>query len=256
MGVQLVLATEPTPGRANEDFAITAPSWVVVLDGATPRAEVDAGCAHGPAWLVRRLAAALAGGLARDNREPLADLLADAIEATCADHAQGCDLGNPDSPSATVAMLRGSGESLDWLVLADSAVVLDIDGEVRAVVDDRTARLQSYTAEAVRAARNSTGGFWVASTCPAAAYEALTGSVESSRVGRAAVLTDGATRLVERFGLMGWQGLLDLLDALGPAELIRRTRCAEHRETVEERSGRRGKHHDDATAVLVRLPAS
>jgi hypothetical protein len=67
------------------------------------------------------------------------------------------------------------------------------------------------------------------------------------------VLSDGAARLVERFGLLDWRGLLDVLDHEGPAELIRRTRRAEESETEAERAGRRGKRHDDATAVLVRF---
>lgn len=231
---------------------LAGPGWVVVLDGATPRPGVDGGCVHGPAWLVRRLAAVLAGRLVDERAEPLAELLAAAIRDVRSAHGGGCDLGDPDSPSAAVALLRRRGPALDWLVLADCAVVLDdVDGDVRAVVDDRTAHLPGYTAEDVRAARNSPGGFWVASTRPEAAYEALTGSAETRSVRRAAVLTDGATRLVERFGVLDWRGLLDVLEAEGPAELIRRTRAAETAETAAERAGRRGKHHDDATAVLV-----
>ena len=48
-----------------------------------------------------------------------------------------------------------------------------------------------------------------------------------------------------------WTELLDLLTDDGPAELIRRTRHPELAETEGERAGRRGKKHDDATAVLV-----
>jgi hypothetical protein len=50
---------------------------------------------------------------------------------------------------------------------------------------------------------------------------------------------------------MDWPQLLDLLTTAGPAELIRHTRQAELRETETERSTRRGKKHDDATAVLI-----
>jgi hypothetical protein len=249
--VRSQLATRPTPGARNEDYVLAGPGWVVVLDGATPRPGVDGGCAHGPAWLVRRLAAALSDRLVDERAEPLAEVLAAAIEDVRSAHGGGCDLGDPDSPSAAVALLRRRGPALDWLVLADCAVILDVDGDVRAVVDDRTAHLPGYTAQDVRAARNSPGGFWVAATRPEAAYEALTGSAEAHLVRRAAVLTDGATRLVERFGVLDWRGLLDVLEVEGPVELIRRTRAAETAETAEDRAGRRGKHHDDATAVLV-----
>lgn len=251
--MRILYATESTPGRPNEDYVVAGPGWAVVLDGATARPGVHGGCGHGAGWLVRNLAGGLATRLAGEHGEPLADLLADAIAAGCEAHADTCDLGNPDSPSATVAMLRRYGETLDWLVLADSPLVLDLGGEVRVVRDDRVDRLPGYTTEAVRAARNSPGGFWVASTRPDAAYRAVTGNVPVKEVRCAGIFSDGAARLVERFGLMDWAGLLRLLDEAGPAELIRRTRAAERAETDAERSRRRGKHHDDATAVFVRF---
>jgi hypothetical protein len=251
VSMQITFATEATPGQVNEDFVVAGADWAVVLDGATPQADVDGGCVHGPAWLVRRLGGRLAQFLAEGTGEPLEEMLAEAIKTTADRHSGSCDLSNPDSPSAAVAMLRTTGQALDWLVLADSPVVLDLDGTVRAVVDDRVAHLPSYTVEAVRAARNSLGGFWVASTRPEAAYEAMTGSAATARVKRAALFSDGAARLVERFGVTDWKGLLDLLDRLGPVRLIERTRAAERAETDDERAGRRGKKHDDATAVAV-----
>ncbi|MFC6879870.1 MULTISPECIES: protein phosphatase 2C domain-containing protein [Actinomadura] len=232
----------------NEDFAAVGPGWVVLLDGATAQPGVESGCRHDPAWLVRRLGGLLAARLALEGGEPLADLLAENIKAVAEQHALSCDLGNPDSPSATVAMLRRREERLDWLVLADSPVVVDVAGEVRVLRDDRVDRLPAYTAQAVREARNAPGGFWVASTRPEAAYEALTGELPVEGVRRAAVLSDGAARLVERFGVMGWAELLDLLESEGPGEVVRRTR-----ELEAVRGGERGKRYDDATAVFVRF---
>ncbi|MFB4313649.1 hypothetical protein [Actinomadura sp. 21ATH] len=236
-------ATEATPGLANEDFVVVGPHWAVVLDGATQRPGLDCGCAHGPGWLVRRLGGELAARLSWDG--PLPDVLAAAIKAVRDMHPE-CDLDNPDSPSTTVAMVRWE-EEVEWLVLADSPILLESGGEVRVIRDDRVDRLPGYTADAVRAARNSADGFWVASTRPEAAYEALAG--RASGVGRVALLSDGAARLVERFGLMDWSGLLELLDGAGPRELIRRTRAAE----AGDGDFPRGKRYDDATAVLVRL---
>ncbi|MQY06151.1 hypothetical protein [Actinomadura macrotermitis] len=245
--MQVTFASEATPGRANEDHVVAGPGWVVVLDGATARPGVATGCAHDPGWLVRRLGGALAARLALGGGEPLADLLAGAIEAVRGAHGGACDLGNPDGPSAAVAMLRHDGGTADWLVLADSPVLIDT-GELRVIKDDRVDRLPSYTDEAVRAARNSPGGFWVAAARPEAAHQALTGRAAGVR--RAAVLTDGASRLVDRFGLADWNGLLDLLDGAGPRELIRRTRLA---EAADDGAGRRGKRYDDATAVMIRF---
>lgn len=246
--MQIRYATESTPGSTNEDYVVAGPGWVVLLDGATPRPGVDSGCTHGPAWLVRNLAGTLATHLAQERGEPLPDLLAAAIKAGRETHAGSCDLGNPDSPSATVTTLRRHGDTFDWLVLADSPLVLDLDGEVRVVRDDRVDLLPSYTTEAVRAARNSPGGFWVASTRPEAAYEAMTGAAPISKVRRAGVFSDGGSRLTERFEVLSWAGLLDLLEAAGPRELIRRTREAERTEAKESR----GKRYDDATAVFVK----
>ncbi|MBA9001311.1 MULTISPECIES: protein phosphatase 2C domain-containing protein [Thermomonospora] len=244
-------ASVATPGLPNEDCVVTGDGWAVLLDGATARPGVDSGCGHGPRWLAGRLAGALARRLAGRTRAALADVLAESIAETCAAHG-GCDLANPDSPSATAAVVRALDGRLDWLVLADSPVLVDLGDRLEVVHDDRTARLPSYTPEAVRALRNSPGGFWVASTRPEAAYEALTGSAPLEDVRRAALFSDGATRLVERFGRLDWPALLDLLDREGPAELIRRTRAAEHAETETERARHRGKPHDDATAVLIR----
>ncbi|RKS76043.1 protein phosphatase 2C-like protein [Actinomadura pelletieri DSM 43383] len=239
--------SEATPGRKNEDFVAAGAGWVVLLDGATAPAGVESGCRHDPVWLVRRLGGRMAGLLALADGRPLPDLVAEAIKETGEAHTGTCDLQNPDSPSATVSLLRRRGEVVEWYVLADSPIVIDA-GEVRVFRDDRVDHLPSYTLEGVRRSRNSPGGFWVASTRPEAAYEGLTGEVPVAGLRRAAVLSDGASRLVERFGLLEWKELLRLLDEEGPRELVRRTREAE--ASVE---GGRGKRYDDATAVLVRF---
>ncbi|WP_242902930.1 protein phosphatase 2C domain-containing protein [Actinomadura terrae] len=240
--------SEAAPGRPNEDFVAAGPGWVVLLDGATEPDGVDSGCRHDPAWLVRRVGGQIAARLALEGGQPLPDLVAEAIKVTGEAHTATCDLANPDSPSATVSLLRRRDEVVEWYVLADSPIVVD-DGQVRVFRDDRVDRLPSYTQESVRRSRNSPGGFWVASTRPEAAYEGLTGEVPVRGLTRAAVLSDGASRLVEKFGALGWDELLDLLDEAGPTELVRRTRAAEARADVRPGS----KRYDDATAVLVRF---
>ncbi|MFG1998883.1 protein phosphatase 2C domain-containing protein [Spirillospora sp. NPDC048911] len=246
--MQVSFASDATPGRGNEDYVVAGPGWVAVLDGATARPGVESGCVHDPAWLVRRLGAELGARLMLEDGTSLVDLLADSIKGVRELHADTCDLDNPDSPSSTVALLRRAGDRIEYLVLADSPVLLDLGDEVRVVRDGRVDELPSYTDEAVRAARNSPGGFWVASTRPEAAYEALAGEISIDRVRRAALLSDGAARLVERFERIGWDELFDLLDQAGPREVIRRTREAEATETML-----RGKRYDDATAVMVRF---
>ena len=247
--VQVGYATRPAPGAVNEDYVVAGPGWAVVLDGATAPAGVDSGCAHDVAWLVRRLAAGLSARLAADDTGPLADVLAEAIKEVCGSHAGTCDLANPDSPSSTVAMARWSRRELECLVLADSPVVVRrTDGSVTVVEDDRLTRLPGgppYTFELVRSLRNREGGFWVASTSRAAAYEAVTATFPWAEVDTFALLTDGVTRLVERFGHT-WPELLGELERTGPDHVIDLVRQAERAAPRP-----RGKTHDDATALVV-----
>lgn len=247
--MDLTYRTEPAPGARNEDYVIGGPDWCVVLDGVTRPPGVDTGCRHDVPWLVRRLGAALATGLATSSA-PLTDILAEAITATCAAHAGTCDLANPDSPSSTVAIARRRDDRLECLVLADSPIVVRHgDGSISLIADDRTARLpggRPYPIELVRAHRNRPHGFWVASTAPQAAYEAVTGSFPLQDVAGAGIFSDGVTRLVEWYGHT-WARLMDRLEREGPGRLIRSVREAER-----ARRPPYGKRHDDATAVLIR----
>jgi hypothetical protein len=234
----------------NEDLVLTGPDFVLVLDGATAPREVASGCIHDVRWLVERLAGQLVLPLLARSTASLADLLADAIAGVCAEHADTCDLANPDSPSTTVSMLRAGPEQVEHLVLADSPIVLRApDGQVTVLADNRVDLLPEYTLESVRRLRNQPGGFWVASTAPKAAYEAVAGTTDRSVVEVAAVLTDGASRYAERYG-HSWDELMDVLDADGPLGLIDRVR---EYDAVAAVGSFRGKRHDDATAVICRL---
>jgi hypothetical protein len=69
---------------------------------------------------------------------------------------------------------------------------------------------------------------------------------------RAALLSDGASRLVDPFGLATWDELLALLEESGPKELLRQVRAAEAVDP-EGRQWPRTKRIDDATAVYLVL---
>lgn len=240
-------ATAAAPGRRNEDLVVATDEFVIVLDGVTSPPHVVTGCRHDPVWLVRTLAAALAGGLMRAPAGALDAILADAVAAVRAAHVDTCDLGHPESPSSTVSILRERESRVDYLVLCDSGVVLaDGDGRVlRAVSDDRTAAMRGLTRAEVAARRNHAGGFWVASTDPACAAEALTGSVPAAALGSALVCTDGVSRLVDAYG-WDWSSVL----ALGePSAMLRAVREAERDGPPPGSS----KQHDDATVALCRF---
>jgi Protein phosphatase 2C len=245
--VQISQATRSTPGRANEDYVAAGPDWAMVLDGATAPPGVAGGCSHDVRWLVRRLAAALTARLTLAERAPLAELLAGAIGETRQAHAGTCDLDNPDSPSSTVSVARARDGRLDYLVLCDSPLLLrDRQGRVTVVADDRLAQLPPGGGPA-RAQRNKPGGFWVASTDPAAADRAIRGSVRLDSLTDAALLTDGVTRLAEWYGY-SWPDIFTRLSDAGPAGLIDLVRAAER-----ERPPAGAKQHDDATAVHIRF---
>ncbi|QNE19887.1 protein phosphatase 2C domain-containing protein [Kribbella qitaiheensis] len=247
-------ACQPAPDRlsssVNEDLVLTGQDFVVVLDGATAPPQLDSGCRHDVPWLVERLGTHLVLPLLARSTTPLADLLADAIAAVCAEHAGTCDLTNADSPSSTVSMLRVGPDQVEHLVLADSPIVLrSPERQVTVLADNRVDLLPEYTFDAVRRLRNQPGGFWVASTAPKAAYEAVAGTTDRAVVEVAAVLTDGASRYAERYG-HSWDELVDVLAADGPQGLIDRVR---EYDAVAVAGSFRGKRHDDATAVLCRL---
>ena len=240
--------SQAAPGGRNEDLVIASNDWCVVLDGATELAGVDSGCQHGVRWYVSHLALSLASRLTTNFTTSLTDILKLSIEDVSRQHENSCDLSNPDSPSSVVLILREKEEFIDYLGLGDSAIVLDTkDAGLQVILDDRTAHLPSHTIEAVRRLRNSEGGFWVASTTPEAAMYALTGSVPKLTVRSAALLTDGAYRLVDRFG---WQlnDVLELIENAGPINIMREVRQAESRDKVSK-----GKKHDDATVAYIRF---
>jgi hypothetical protein len=240
-----------TATRPNEDYAAVGPDWAVILDGATHFDGVDTGCIHDVPWLVGHLAAALVEQLIV-GPATLPETLASAIEVTCSAHGDTCDLANPDSPSSTVAMVRSVGTAIEYLVLGDSPVILRTGDGITPVVDDRVDHLQPggrpYTRDLVRSKRNAPGGFWVASTNPQAAHEAISGSVDD--VTHMTLLTDGITRLVDYYGYK-WTAIFELLDRDGPSELIRRVREAEHLSPLPAHGY--GKQHDDATAVYIQV---
>jgi hypothetical protein len=246
ISVQISYQSQASPDVvANEDFVVASERFVVVLDGATDSG-LPNGCAHDVAWLARQLGGQLAAVLIEQPALPLREVLRQGIAGTRARHPQ-CDLENPNSPSSTVAMVREHGGTLDCLTLADSPVVVQThDGELLELADDRVAHLPAYDRQSVARLRNSDQGFWVAGTRPEAADRALTAAVPLAEVRRFALVTDGVSRLVERYG-WGWPRLLDTLEQQGPGAAVAAVREAERAAAPGTFTGKR---HDDATAAF------
>lgn len=240
-------STAAEPGKVNEDFFAAMPSVAVLLDGAGMRG-IESICRHGVAWYTTRLGGELITRLARDA-SGLPSILGDAIEAVANAHRDTCDLANPSSPSATVAILRLAGDSAEHLVLGDSVLVLDRVGVSPEIVHDRRElvvrerhgaayeaapdgsaekdRARAAYIDALRANRNQPGGFWLAKDDPRASAEAITGTSRIADLTDAALLSNGASRIVDRFGDADWPRALSILREDGPEEIIRRVRAAE-----------------------------
>jgi protein phosphatase 2C-like protein len=233
--MRVALATEPgTPGWPNEDFAAVAPGAAVLLDGATTFPNgTDIGCVHGVAWYARTLGGLLLSAITADPPAPLADCLAAAIAEVRAQHDGTCDLGNPSTPAATVTAVRASATGFDLLALSDSVIMTDYaDGRPPLVITDDH-RAASATPDAARRARTA--------TVPAAGLRGI------------ALLSDGATRITERYGLLDWPAFLAVIRGHGPADLIRQVRAAEDSDPGCTRWPR-SKARDDATIIYWHQP--
>jgi len=253
--------------NANEDWTTMTSDLAVVLDGATVRTET--GCKHDVAWYVRKLGASLIAEAASKSH-PLREVLATAIQDVVNLHPE-CDLSHPGTPSAAVGMVRVENGFLRYVVLGDVSIVLDYHGKIEVVSDGRvseTAPEERRIADqypigapeknsalvkmkhAELAARNHDGGYWIAASNPDAANEAIVGEIEIESVRRFAILSDGAARSVDLFGLYDWTAALDVMENEGPDELIRQVRVTESGDPSGERF-RRNKASDDATAVFA-----
>lgn len=268
--MRLALGTSPSaPDGENEDFASAAPGAAVLLDGAGT-AGAETGCVHGVAWFSGTLGALLLRTLTARPAWSLAECLADSIRVVRSFHEDVCDLEYRASPTSTVVAARARDGKLEYLVLGDSSLLLAERSGNSSVVTDRRldeagARLRGAVDElptgspehaaalaqyrdALASLRNQPDGFWIAGPDPLAAEHALTGTVPLDSLASVTLLSDGATRLVDRFGLASWDEALAVLDSAGPDELIRRTREAEDGDPLGRRWPR-GKAHDDATIL-------
>ncbi len=237
--MRVTLATEPgTPGWPNEDFAGAAPGAAVLLDGASqfPR-DRDSGCVHGVAWYARTLGTGLLAEITAEPAVPLPQARARAIASVRVLHEGTCDLSHRATPAATVTALRLAPGGVEYLVISDSTIAADLsDGEPLIITDSR------------RPSRAD-----LATSDPSAAARAPTGILPLAGLRGVALLSDGATRITDRFGLLTWADVLAVIRAAGPGELIRRVRTAEASDPDGARWPR-SKSADDATTLYWHLP--
>lgn len=148
-----------------------------------------------------------------------------------------------------MAIVRFDEDRVDFLALADVFVVLDSsESGPQVVTDSREVSVRSECSsvlrglptgtpeyerarlsviDALRARRNQPGGYWIAKDDPHAAMQAVTGSVPLGQLNGAALLSNGASRVVDPYRLAEWPAVLDLMRTRGPDEILRRVREAE-----------------------------
>ncbi|MGW3354210.1 hypothetical protein ACWDFL_02150 [Streptomyces bungoensis] len=258
------LVSEPGDAtRPNEDFAgVGLPAsgqggCVILLDGVTPP-RGGSGCLHSVPWFTARLGGALTELTLSARDLTLPEVLARAIGRTADAHADTCDLSHSRTPQATVAVVRWSPGTVEYLVLSDAVLLLRApDGTVTPVLDDRLARLPraSLATDAFIDAhlRNKEGGFFTAAADPAVASRAVSGSLPRRETDALAALSDGAARWTETFREGDWTALFDLVAKSGARALVDRVRERETADREERAFLGRAKTHDDATAVFVEL---
>lgn len=230
---------------------------MILLDGVTPP-KSGTGCLHSVSWFTARLGGSLTELTVSDRDLTLPEILSQAIGRTADAHAHTCELSHPRTPQATVVLTRWSADTLEYLVLSDSALLLQSpDGTVAPVLDDRLDRLprSALATDALVDAnlRNKEGGFFTAAADPAVASRAVTGTLPRHEVRALAALTDGATRWTEKFHEGDWTALFELVAKAGARSLVDAVRERERADREERAFLGRSKTHDDATVVYVEL---
>jgi len=282
----VAFATAPRPGKPNnEDLVAAIDSAAWVLDGSSVPPGLPSCCDRDAVWYVRRLSAGIAAALA-DEAVDLQPAVAAAISAVTAKHEAACPAGKDRrvlGPSATIALVRHRGNALDYLLLGDTALLLETDQGVTHQSDRRLAqiapelreRLRAHLrngggyhspryrellaslVETERALRNAHGGYWIASNDPGAAYHGITGScavgIGPGEVRRFALLSDGFERTVALFGHhASWADLMAALVRDGPAKCLAALRDAEAADPQGRRYPRTTAS-DDASALVSHL---
>jgi hypothetical protein len=264
-GVCATASESGDPNKPNEDYVLTTPDLLVLLDGQTVR--TDTGCTHGVPWYVRHLAEEISTHI---NAGPTG-ALSESIDAVARLHRETCDLTHPGTPSAAVAIVHIQNEYVHWLVLSDITLILETTGGIevisdlrirttalaeRAIANEMPADDPAKPAALVRmkhaelAARNTPGGFWVAAVDPSAARHAITGRLPVADLQRAAVLSDGAARIVDTFESATWLDVLNLIEFQSPMALIQAVRTLEESDPSATKWPR-NKLADDASVAIA-----
>ncbi|MFI6364468.1 protein phosphatase 2C domain-containing protein [Nocardia sp. NPDC050630] len=268
------ICTAQLAAQSDEDHLFVTSAGVVVLDGATSHRSVD-----GPTGghYAEELGKTLAEALDRESElTSLVTILEGAIDRTIA--ALRLERGAQDAPSCTVALVRTQpSDRLDLLLLGDSTIAVGhSDGTTELITDTRLQELglpavDQYKSRLLSGAgydkahrsilvklqraqqcrRNRAGGYWIASTDPAAARHAFTATRSVRTTDWVVLATDGAADCIEAVGAH-WRDLAAADDA-ELASLLHRCHMWEAEVDPNGVERPRAKRHDDKTIAVVRL---
>ncbi|MFI6485572.1 hypothetical protein ACIBH1_47240 [Nonomuraea sp. NPDC050663] len=254
---------------ANEDAVAATSGVVAVVDGVST-SRLATGCIHGTPWYANSLATQIVAAASREPGRDLRGVLFEALQSVALSHADTCDLTADGTPSATVAIARPYGEQLDYLVLSDATIAIETGAGVEVISDKRVDALVGDLSLAAKLAtpgsedqkermeelittqrrlRNVEGGYWLAGAVPEAAQHAVAGSLPLGEVRTVAVMSDGASCLVDVYQSMEWGRALAMLAADGPEAWLRRVREIELADASKQQWPRY-KVSDDATIAL------
>jgi hypothetical protein len=269
----------------SEDLVETAGSAAWLLDGASAHDDPAACTDHDASWFVQQLSQALAAELSQPPDRALRAILAGAIGRVSTLHAQLCPhIASGHGPSATAVIVRRRNQALEYLVLGDSALLIQTgDAKVHHHSDDRLSAIAPHLRDSIRQAlragrgydhpahrdrvralhateqtmRNREDGYWIAADDPRAALHSLTGHYNlTSPAGarRVALISDGIARAVTYLQCYtDWHELLEDLFAPGLMATVARIRHAELADPYASQHPRTT-HSDDAAAITC-LPA-
>lgn len=273
----LLRAVSKKPGKTiAEDVVGHRGDAYWLLDGATP----PAGTSYSALTVeyVQRLSESIYTRVL--DEDTLTNILRGCIADVAA--AMASDV-NEDSewfePSSTVSIVRVTDTSLEYLMLGDNSLLIELEGSTISETDDRIHTIAREERDLVRKlrraneenlnaerylrarknliqaeldSRNKDGGYWICSYDPDAVDHAVLGTVKKqvNDPFRVLLVSDGFARLVTHFAYCNdLKQLADAIQREGSDELFRLLRGLEENSSNFKQAA--SSTHDDASFLLL-----
>lgn len=275
---RIIAATRPGVGSHNQDRYLIGPRYAAVFDGATDFAlDGDPGRVRDGGWYAQVLSQAIQHHLDTGPHQALAKV----VETALTDMVNQLNLSAENCPSSTISLARWDEEQIELYLLGDSGVLLQgVDGSTNYYSDTRLSAIgpeqrdayknhiaggggytEAHKANLIalqaaqRQARNTDGGYWIASADPQAARHGITHHLDIANVSALALMSDGASSSVLTYHQPDtWAAFLTQA-CRDPDALLTEIH---HTETTDPTGVRwpRSKPHDDKTLVIAHRDGS